>query len=220
MTKTAKVFNGAGDIRNVPVNSYRPMREPSTKSDVDVPLKAAAGAMVLTMFLFVGIMLYLEQSFNKSMLGLAIIICSVIGIVVFFLMTRWSASVIWATERVAQVDMDDDGIIGEPTHPVLVNKNNNRIRRDPAIEWRNGFEEYVNHLYTTNGLNHHSAREKFTEKQINAYRDYAINLGIIKWKNPKNHQSGIELVLDQIEAELLLDKTMWVDIDKTERTKR
>lgn len=212
MTKSTKVFTGDGDVKTSPVNSWRPVREPSTRSDVDVPLKAASGAMVFIFLLFFGIMLYTGKPLTRSMLGLGIIICSIVGIGVFFLMMRWSASVVWAIEKVAQVDINNDHTIGEPSRLVPINRNGNNNRYDPTTEWQKGFYEYIKHLYSPDGLSHHGARKKFSEQQIMKYRDYALRLGVIKWKNEKNHQNGIELVVSDLsEAEGLADKAMWIE---------
>lgn len=216
MTRTTIIKNDNDKFERAPVNAMRPTRAPSSHADVEVPAKSGLVAAGFIFMMFIAFAIFKEATPTKSYLGLALMISLLVGFGVFFWRMQWASKVIWAVENVVGVDMTGDGIIGEARHPVMINKNNDKRKLDAGQRWQQRFEAFVDFLYD-NGTNHHAMRNKFSEKEIAAFRQYCLDMGICRWRNDRSHQAGLELAVDQIEAEEILKKVSWVDVDKSRR---
>lgn len=218
MAGTTIIKNDNDKFERLPVNSRKLSRTPSVAQDVEVPLRAGLSAAGFTFMCFIGWLLYKEQTPTMSYIGIAIMVCTVIGFLFFIWRIKFMESIVWDLERVVGSDMDHDGFIGEPAHPVLVNNGNKNNKFDPALEWQHRFNQYLDFVFF-NGLEHHLARKEFSEFEIITFRSYLIQLNICKWKNPKNHNTGIEFVLEYDDAVELVKRTPWIDIDKKVKMK-
>lgn len=219
MTKTTIIKDNNDTFKRNPVNSRHLSRTPTVHQDVEVPLRGGMAAAGFTFVCFLGVSLFREQIPTMSYVGLSVIVSAIIGFLFFIWRTIWMTSIIWNTEEVVGIDLNKDGYIGEPGHPVKININGNQSRENPTTVWRRKFESYVEFIYLK-GTAHHLARQAFSENEINAFKQYAIDLGILKWKNPKNHNNGLEFVVDEIGAHEILERTEWVDIDRTQRIRK
>lgn len=219
MTKTTIIKNDNDKYERAPVNAMRPTRAPSSHADVEVPAKSGLVAAGFVFMLFIAFAIFRETIPNKSYIGFALMVSIVVGMVVFFWRMQWTSKVIWAVENVVGMDMSGDGVVGEPRHPVVINKNNDKRQMNNGQRWQKRFEEFVNFMYD-NGTNHHAMRNKFSEKEIAAFRQYCLDMGICRWRNDRSHQAGLELAVDQIEAEEILAKVSWIDVDKTKQVAR
>jgi hypothetical protein len=197
------------------MNSSRPVREPSISSDVGTPaVTATIVALIFFLLLFA-----LGNAFNNGFVSdqtLWIFFSLALGVwlVVFFWSVGWIKKTIHALERVVNLDIDNDKVIGEPGSPALTNymDQGNTKGGHPKTEfqkWVDGFNSFVDYCYA-NGTTMITLRREFTDRQIDSYRGYLISWGIGQWKG-KNHKDGWEMTMDREAAQKILDRVDWLD---------
>lgn len=213
MAGTTIIKNDNDKFERAPVNSKRLARDINVSTDVEVPMRTAFVTVGFVFTGFIGFALFQELELTLSYVGLALLVSIIAGFIAFILKQNWLTSVLYSIETVVGSDMDHDGFIGEPAHPVKININNSNPKQNPSVVWQKRFEEFIHYIYL-NGTEHHLCRKAFNEREIVAFRQYGIDTGILRWKNSKQHNLGIEFVVDEFQAQDILDKTEWIDIDR------
>lgn len=199
------------EIRNAPLNTIKPVREPSLRSDVITPL---AFSSITSFIAFIGIIFFVRWRNGfvniDTIFGIGFWGC-LIWLAVFFWKSGLLQKTFYMVESVAGIDMNHDGVKGEPGHPAVVNNmKDKRVKQATEFEkWRDAFYEFVEYCYNE-GITTVALRRKFTDKQIDAYWAYMVRMGIGDWKG-KSHKEGRILLVEQDEAEEILNRIEWME---------
>jgi hypothetical protein len=206
-------------LRNAPMNSLKPVREPNLRADVATP--AGSATLVAFIVFLIVILISAWANKNKPLSIDAVFFGALLGLIVwlgvYFRDSGWAKRAIYATEQVVKVDIDGDRFIGEPGHPYTYNTytQNNKANREKTIwdNWREGFPKFVQYCYDNGTTVTALRRGGFTDNQIDSYRAYMINMGLAAWKG-KSHKEGWELIVDEFTAQEKLDRIDWVEKGK------
>ena len=201
------------DYRQQVATVREPLQAPTLRGQVGVPL-ALALAGSLSVALALGWLAAEVGLPPLRVMGLALVLCFPVGMW-YFVRQAWRT--LWREEIRRGEDLNQDGYVGPPSHPVLVGARQRSLHDEQAaarelydrrLEWfvrtchqrlgrgRGIAEKDMTQLHLPDG-------RKLTLEQYDEYRDLLLRAGYAEWRNPQRHKTGWRLVPGLSAAEIM-----------------
>lgn len=197
--------------------NYEPYRAPTAHSDVLVPLEQAAVLGIGIGLLFILLAYWRNwQADSRGWLLLFAIPCLVVTLIMFFWRMGWiSENTLYKAETLTGTDINQDGEVGEPPHPVTVNQKPGETEIDREKKLLERFlDACYQHGTDTRTLRNHG----FTDGQIVRLRALLIqpNIGIARW-NDTSRKGGWKLIVPRDQANEIVRRLLWLPAQKHAR---
>lgn len=166
-----------------------PARAADLRSDVLVPLCQAGISGLIAGALWAGGAWLLGADFWLVFVASA----GIFGGCAWFILLRDHRRGLWARERREARDLDGDGVVGEPSRPVLVNPYQGQRARD-ADKHATELAALADFLYGCEGdTSLRTWEPRIGRDQYTAWRDALVSSGWASWRQPGNERAGWEL---------------------------
>jgi hypothetical protein len=197
------------------VTRREPARDPSSASDVTVPFLQA----VIPSVLATGIVAVIGSEIIDGIPSpkLLLVVFLAITLLVYIGRSNFIQSTLMKVEQVTQRDLDGDGQIGKPKHPMVVgdgwqtaDDDGPSTRSGTAGQTTDGteqarLEEFLAACYRPPVRDKRGKKRRpnsvsalrdagFTnDTEIEEFRDLLMRLGLGEWRNPNEHRFGWRL---------------------------
>ena len=190
--------------------TYQPQWAPTRHSNGSVPFLQAtiSGGFVAGIVLAI-CFLFRPKWPADTWIGIGLFIFLVASGLFWARRLSWVDRTMWSIERATNVDINQDGAVGEPAHPMTVNR---ARTASTAEQTQRRFEEFVDACYT-HGTDVRSLKGAgFDDREIVTFRGWMLrpDIGLGRPKGDSLSTAGWERTVTYEEAKKILAGIQWV----------
>lgn len=200
-------------------DSWEPFRAPTTHSDFKVPAEQALFLSFVIMGL-IAALLYVTSDFIAYTEKAIVALISIPGLIALGAIFLWrmgwiSDNTVYRAEQAINVDLNRDGIKGEPPHPMTTNEGLNKEAQEIEQE-KLKFNKFISMCCAINTDIRTARANGFTDNEYMRYRDYLMrpNIGAAAW-NDKSHQQGWQIVKSYDQIMAVVNRLEWLPSQKS-----